>query len=94
MKSRRMLRSLLEPQAHMKVRVPEEVSVVAFTNADWCAVSNPPLTTYEVPLQEMGLMAAQLMLNRVIPNGRVDLKPSIVSFVGKIVERSSATMPR
>lgn len=72
------------------VGVPEEMSVVGFSSAEWCAVSQPTLTSYEIPLREMGLMAGQLLLNRLQPQGRGNLQAQIVSFSGRIVIRDSA----
>jgi len=71
------------------IRVPDEISMVGLSEAEWCAVASPSLTTYEFPLKEMGLMAAQMLLNRLHPSLN-DLNPRVVRFGGRIIERESA----
>lgn len=76
------------------VQIPRDVSVVAYSNADWCELMTPPMTTYEIPQPEMGLMAAQLLLNRLQPSIDHDLQPRVVSFSGRLVVRDSVAPPR
>lgn len=52
------IRALTE--AHL--RVPTDVSVVAFDNLSFAAYLQPPLTTVIQPLEEMGKQAAELFL--------------------------------
>jgi LacI family transcriptional regulator len=72
---------------------PKNVSLVAFSNADWCEILSPPITSYEIPQAEMGHMAAQLLLNRLHPAIDYDLQPRIVSFAGRLVRRDSVGPP-
>lgn len=83
---------VLEQLDRAHVAIPAEMSVVAFSSAEWLAVSRPPLTAYEIPLREMGLMAGQLLLNRLQAKPNTNLRPQIVSFSGRIVERSSTSV--
>jgi DNA-binding LacI/PurR family transcriptional regulator len=46
-------------------RVPEDVSVVGFDDIQSAAFQNPALTTVRQPLREMGVMAAETLLQRV-----------------------------
>lgn len=55
----------LGAQAECQARglsVPEDVSVVGFDNIEFSAHANPPLTTIDVPAEEMGKSAAQYVL--------------------------------
>lgn len=70
------------------VTIPDDVSVVGLSEAAWCEIASPSLTTYEFPLREMGLMAAQMLLNRLHPQ-RSSLNPQVVRFGGRINERAS-----
>lgn len=46
-------------------RVPEDVSVVGFDDIQSAAFQNPALTTVRQPLREMGMMAAETLLQRI-----------------------------
>ncbi|HVB06471.1 MAG TPA: LacI family DNA-binding transcriptional regulator [Acidimicrobiales bacterium] len=75
-------------------QIPRDVSFVAYSNADWCELMSPPVTTYEIPQPEMGLMAAQLLLNHLRPSIDHDLQPRTVSFSGRLLVRASVGAPR
>jgi DNA-binding LacI/PurR family transcriptional regulator len=46
-------------------RVPEDVSVVGFDDIQSAAFQNPALTTVRQPLREMGVIAAETLLQRI-----------------------------
>jgi LacI family transcriptional regulator len=45
--------------------VPEDLSVIGFDNVPESALSEPPLTTIEQPIQRMGLEAARLLIQLI-----------------------------
>jgi LacI family transcriptional regulator len=47
------------------LRCPQDVSVVGFNDMDWSDRFSPPLTTVRVPHQELGVRAADLLLERL-----------------------------
>lgn len=47
------------------LRVPEEISVVGFDGTEISTVCSPPLTTIEVPLEEIGARGARLLLQTI-----------------------------
>lgn len=47
------------------LRVPDDLSVVGFDNVPESALGDPPLTTVEQPLQQMGCEAVRLLLELV-----------------------------
>ena len=47
------------------LRVPEDVSVIGFDDVQSAAFQNPALTTVRQPLQQMGYLAAQTILNQI-----------------------------
>jgi DNA-binding LacI/PurR family transcriptional regulator len=47
------------------LRIPEDISVVGFDDISLAAFSIPPLTTVRQPLQKMGRVAAQTLLDRI-----------------------------
>jgi len=65
-------------------RVPEDVSVVGFDDIQSAAYQNPGLTTVRQPLRQMGVVAAETLLQRINSPGKnsypkqVVLKPELV----------------
>lgn len=47
------------------IRVPEDVSVIGFDNIPWTDLCTPPLTTIELPVNEMGVEAVRVLLGRL-----------------------------
>jgi LacI family transcriptional regulator len=73
--------------------IPRDISLVSFTNEDWHTVTNPPLSTYVHPYQEMGMMAAQILKQRFSLDENTDAEPRIIRFSGEIIERQSTSSP-
>jgi LacI family transcriptional regulator len=69
------------------LRVPEDVSVVGFDDIKEAAFQTPSLTTIRQPLQKMGALAVELLLQRL---GSADAKsPSHVAAEPELVIRES-----
>jgi DNA-binding LacI/PurR family transcriptional regulator len=47
------------------LHVPEDISVVGFDDIQGAAYHNPSLTTIRQPLQQMGMVAARILLQRI-----------------------------
>jgi DNA-binding LacI/PurR family transcriptional regulator len=71
--------------------VPEDVSVVGFDDIQGAAFHNPSLTTIRQPLQEMGSVAARILLQRI--RGQESF-PDIVPIHPELVIRESTCPPR
>lgn len=72
--------------------IPEDISVVGFDDLEWSPLADPPLTAVAQPTYEMGVMAAQMLLDRIERNvgegaERVLLEP-------RLMVRASASSPR
>jgi DNA-binding LacI/PurR family transcriptional regulator len=72
------------------LRVPEDVSVVGFDDIQSAAYHNPSLTTIRQPLQQMGLTAARILLQRI--RGQAPFQES-VSILPELVIRESTCPP-
>ena len=72
------------------LRVPEDVSVVGFDDVLAAAYYNPSLTTIRQPLQQMGIVAARILLQRI--RGQVDF-PTSVPILPELVIRESTCPP-
>jgi len=73
-----------------KLRVPEDVSVVGFDDIQGALYHNPSLTTIRQPLDQMGKMAAQILLQRVRGQGAL---PHDVQVLPELVIRESTCPP-
>lgn len=67
--------------------VPVDVSVIGFDDAPYAAFAHPRLTTIAQPREEMGLIAAQLLIERI--TRRTHRLPKTVTLPVKLVERNS-----
>ncbi|GAB3055866.1 LacI family DNA-binding transcriptional regulator [Virgibacillus ainsalahensis] len=47
------------------ISVPEEIAVIAFDNFEWTKIVSPPLTVVDQPAYEMGIEAANMILDRI-----------------------------
>lgn len=86
-----VLRALKE----LGLRVPGDLSLVAYEDPDWYAAQSPPLTCYALPLREMGRVTAQLLMRRLAEAGtQAPALPAITRFAGRLIVRESTAAPR
>jgi LacI family transcriptional regulator, galactose operon repressor len=69
------------------MRVPRDVSLVAFDDVHWMSMVEPPLTTVRQPVADMARSAAELVLRRLGEGRRA--RPSTMVFRTELVERAS-----
>lgn len=64
------------------LRCPEGTSVIGFDDHPWAAVSDPPLTVVKQPTQQLGRVAAKMMLALIrgeeLPESRVLLECELI----------------
>lgn len=72
------------------MRVPEDVSVVGFDDIQSAAFHNPSLTTIRQPLNQMGQVAARILLKRI--RGQATF-PDSVPILPELVIRESTCPP-
>jgi LacI family transcriptional regulator len=80
---------LIECQS-LGIRVPETVSVAGFDDLDFAAHINPPLTTVQVPAEEIGKRAADYLLARL--SGKPSL--GLTEIRTNLLVRASTGPPR
>ncbi|MGN6715051.1 transcriptional regulator, LacI family [Anaerocolumna jejuensis DSM 15929] len=68
------------------ISVPKDVAIIGMSDIEISRFSNPPLTTIHVPMEEIGMVAANLLLERI--HG-YDLLPQKVILPTSLVLRSS-----
>lgn len=75
----------------MRVRVPQDLSIIGFDDLDLATLLWPPLTVIDRPVVEQGVLAARLLLARLAGKGRQE--PQRVVLATRLVERASCTAP-
>lgn len=69
------------------LRVPRDVSLVAFDDVQWMSLVEPPVTAVRQPIADMARSAAELMLRRLGEPQRG--APSTMVFRTQLIERGS-----
>ncbi len=72
------------------IKVPEELSLVAFDNLSMSEVTSPPLTSVNVPKRQIGQVALDMLYLKL--NHRADRAPMVNLISTEIVKRGSATL--
>lgn len=72
-------------------RIPDDVSLVAFDDADWTSLSAPGITVMAQPIHEIGAEAARLLIRRIAGDGA---PTEHVVLAQRLVERESIAPPR
>jgi LacI family transcriptional regulator len=47
------------------MKIPEEIAIISFDDMPWASSLRPPLTAVAQPIQELGQIAAQMLLDRL-----------------------------
>lgn len=74
------------------LRIPDDISVVAFDDQEWYSVTAPSITAIANPAHEMGRRAGELMLLR-LQKGDDDLPVQDVRLRSRLVLRKSTAKP-
>ncbi|MCC6731163.1 MAG: LacI family DNA-binding transcriptional regulator [Chthonomonadales bacterium] len=80
----------LEALRRQGIRVPDDLSIVGFDDAEAAHVAHPPLTTIRQPVREIGARAADILIRQVEQGCGA---PERVVFPGVLVRRESAARP-
>jgi LacI family transcriptional regulator len=80
------------PLAAAGLKCPEDVSVTGYNDMPFAAHFAPPLTTLRIPLTEMGVQAAQLLLKKM-RDPKINL-PSVQLEPALVVRGSTAPLAR
>jgi LacI family transcriptional regulator len=72
------------------LRVPEDISLITFHDADWTSVTSPPITVVDQPAYMLGKVVTELLLRRI--EGEVR-PPERVIVPTSIIQRGSVAPP-
>lgn len=77
----------LEALAELALRPGTDVGVVSFDDAPWAPLVVPPLTVVSQPAYEIGMVAAQLLLARIVDDTR---ETTTTTLSAHLIERASS----
>ena len=69
-----------------KLSIPQDVAVIGISNIDIAKYTNPPLTTVHIPTETVGIVAANMLLDRM---RGCDLPPQKILQPLSLVKRNS-----
>jgi len=78
---------VLQGLRELRLRCPDDVSLIGFDDADWAVAISPPLTVVAQSVYEMGKVAGQLLLERVAGSDRAPVRCRLPV---RLIERESA----
>lgn len=80
----------LDAISSVGLRIPEDVSVVAFDDAAWATLLRPPLTVVAQPVYELGALAARRLIARI---GGDEGPPEVKILDTSFILRGSTAAP-
>ena len=86
-----MAMGVMDAVRHRGLRVPDDISVVGFDNVPQSAVVFPPLTTVQQPLEQMGRVAAQMLLGILKAPEDIAVR---IELPTELIVRSSTSAPK
>lgn len=69
-------------------KVPKDISVVGFDDLDYCAISEPPLSTVHVYKKELGELAVKLLVSKMEEKRTICTRTEVCT---ELVERGSVS---
>jgi LacI family transcriptional regulator len=82
----------LRAVADCKLSIPRDVSIIGLDDTPWAEVVEPPLTTIEQPLVELGRTAASLLIQRITNTGQAP-EPVKTVLQTRLIHRDSVVAP-
>ncbi|MGQ9684186.1 MAG: LacI family DNA-binding transcriptional regulator [Anaerolineae bacterium] len=86
--SNRILVGVLEVLGREGIRIPADLSLAAFDDAEWLSIWNPPITAVDIAVDEMARLAVDLLQRRIAAAGAPH-KPVTYVLSTRLIERES-----
>ena len=86
----RVTLGVLDAVRHAHIRIPDDVSLIGFDDADWATVAVPSITVIEQPVARIGEVATMRLLARI---GGESLPPERIIVPTRIIFRESTAPP-
>jgi LacI family transcriptional regulator len=83
-----------EAAMELGIKIPDDLSVVGFSDLDFAAAMEPPLTTMRQKPGEIGHLAAKLIIDRIDDAMPENDSPLTVKVPADLILRASTAQPR
>lgn len=70
--------------------VPEKLSVIGIDDIETSQYTTPMLTTIHIPMEELGIMTAKILIDRIETGKRIPMK---VELPFRLIKRESCAPP-
>jgi len=87
-----MAMGVIEVAKRLRIRVPQQWSVVGFDDIRFSRHMDPPLTTIAQPMRQIGEGTVRLLLS-ILADGHDAETPESVTLPHKLVVRASTAFP-
>jgi len=88
-----LARGVYQAAFRLGIRIPEDLSVIGFSDHEFSRHMDPPLTTVHEFPYEIGRKAVELILNRIERDGEEELAPESVLIPPELLVRGSTSSP-
>ncbi len=72
------------------LKVPDELSVIGIDDIETSQYTTPMLTTIHIPMEELGIMTAKILIDRIETGKRISMK---VELPFQLIKRESCSAP-
>jgi LacI family transcriptional regulator len=86
--SNRILMGVLYVLGQKGLHIPNDISIVAFNDAEWLSTWNPPITVVDIATDEMARVAVEILVRR-ITSPEKEHKPITYQLSTLLIERKS-----
>ena len=72
-----------------KIRIPEDVAIVGFDDAEWTVLLDAPLTVVQQPVKELAVSAAEILIKKIKVEDDIKKPATLILDTNLIIRESS-----
>ena len=72
-------------------RIPEDMSIIGIDDIETCQYTTPMLTTIHIPMEDLGIMTAKILIDRIETGKRIPIESGTNRSV---LSKEEAVRPR
>lgn len=80
----------MKAAAELGLKIPEDLSVIGIDDIEKSQYTTPMLTTIHIPTEELGIMTAKILIDRIETGKRIPMK---VELPFQLIKRESCAVP-